>query len=66
LALSDYYFCPNLKKHVKVRKFSRTGEATLAADGRFAARPKEFSLGALRKLEQRNHDWVELKGKYIE
>jgi hypothetical protein len=31
-----------------------------------AAQPKEFSLGGLKKLEQRRHNRVELKGEYIE
>jgi histone-lysine N-methyltransferase SETMAR len=33
----DYYLFPNLKKHLKGGKFSSIGEATLAADGWFAA-----------------------------
>jgi hypothetical protein len=66
LALSDYYLFPTLKKHVKGRKFSRTEEATLAADGWFAAQSKEFFLGALRELEQRSHYCVKLRGKYVE
>jgi hypothetical protein len=52
LALSDYYLFPNLKKHLKGRKFSSTEEATLVADGWCAAQPKEFFLGGLKKLEQ--------------
>jgi histone-lysine N-methyltransferase SETMAR len=40
LAHSDYYLFPNLKKHLKGRKFSSLEEATLAADGWFAAQPK--------------------------
>jgi hypothetical protein len=30
---SDYFLFPNLKKHLKGRKFSSIVEATLAADG---------------------------------
>jgi hypothetical protein len=45
LAPSDYYLFPNRKKHLKGRKFSRTEEATSAADGWFAAQPKKFFLG---------------------
>jgi histone-lysine N-methyltransferase SETMAR len=41
LAPSDYYPFPNLKKHLKGRKFSSIEEATLAVDGWFAAQPKE-------------------------
>jgi histone-lysine N-methyltransferase SETMAR len=52
LAPSDYYIFPNLKKHLKGRKFSSTEEATLAASGWSAAQPKEFFLGGLKKLEQ--------------
>jgi hypothetical protein len=37
LTPSDYYLFPNLKKHLKGRKFSRTEEATLAAEGWFVA-----------------------------
>jgi histone-lysine N-methyltransferase SETMAR len=36
----DYYLFPNLKKHLKGRKISSIIEATLAADGWFAAQPK--------------------------
>jgi histone-lysine N-methyltransferase SETMAR len=33
LAPSDYYLFPNLKKHLKGRKFSSIQEAVSAADG---------------------------------
>jgi hypothetical protein len=62
LASSDYYLFPNLKG----RKFSSTEEATFAADGWFAAQPKEFSLDGLKKLAQRSHKCVESRGEYIE
>jgi histone-lysine N-methyltransferase SETMAR len=62
LAPSNYYLFPNLKR----RKFSATEEATSAADGWFAAQPKEFFLDGLKKLEQRSHMCVELKGEYVE
>jgi histone-lysine N-methyltransferase SETMAR len=52
LAPSDYYLFPNLKKHLRGRKFSSIEEATLAADGWFAAQPKEFFFNELKKLEQ--------------
>jgi hypothetical protein len=32
----------------------------------FAAQPKEFPLDGLKKLEQRNHKCVELRGEYVE
>jgi hypothetical protein len=32
----------------------------------FAAQPKEFSLDGLKKLEQRSHKCVELRGEYVE
>jgi hypothetical protein len=32
----------------------------------FAAQPKEFFLDGLKKLEQRSHKFVELKGEYVE
>jgi hypothetical protein len=32
----------------------------------FAAQPKEFFLDGLKKLEQRSHKYVELKGGYVE
>jgi hypothetical protein len=66
LAPSDYYQFPNLKKHLKGRKFSSIEEATSAADRWFAAQPKEFFLGGLKKLEQRSHKCVELRGEYVE
>jgi hypothetical protein len=43
LASSDCYLFPNLKKHLKGRKFSSLEQATSAADGWFAAQPKRFS-----------------------
>jgi histone-lysine N-methyltransferase SETMAR len=49
LAPSNYYLFPNLKKHLKGRKFSSTEEATIAADGWFAAQPNEFFLDRLKK-----------------
>jgi histone-lysine N-methyltransferase SETMAR len=52
LAPSDYYLFPNLKKHLKGRKFSSTEETTSAADGWFAAQPKEFSLDVFNTLVQ--------------
>jgi hypothetical protein len=32
----------------------------------FAAKPKEFFLAGLKKLEQRSHNCVELRGQYVE
>jgi hypothetical protein len=32
----------------------------------FAAQPKEFFLDGLKKLEQRSHKCVELRGQYVE
>jgi hypothetical protein len=32
----------------------------------FAAQPKEFFLAGLKKLEQRSHKCVELRGEYVE
>jgi hypothetical protein len=32
----------------------------------FAAEPKEFFLDGLKKLEQRGHKCVELRGEYVE
>jgi hypothetical protein len=32
----------------------------------FAAQPKEFFLDGLKKLEQRSHKCVELRGDYVE
>jgi hypothetical protein len=32
----------------------------------FAAQPKEFFLNGLKKLEQRSHKCVELRGEYVE
>jgi hypothetical protein len=32
----------------------------------FAAPPKEFFLDGLKKLEQRSHKGVELRGEYVE
>jgi hypothetical protein len=52
LVLSDYLFFPNLKTHLKGRKFSSIEEATLAVDGWFAAQPKEFVMDVLKTLEQ--------------
>jgi histone-lysine N-methyltransferase SETMAR len=65
LAPWDYYLFPNLKKQLKGRKSSSINEATLAADGWFAAQQKEFFLEGLKKLEQRSHKCVELRGEYI-
>jgi hypothetical protein len=32
----------------------------------FAAQAKEFFLDGLKKLEQRSHKFVELRGEYVE
>jgi hypothetical protein len=32
----------------------------------FAAQPKEFFLGLVKKLEQRSHKCVELRGEYVD
>jgi hypothetical protein len=32
----------------------------------FAAQPKEYFLNGLKKLEQRSHKCVELRGEYVE
>jgi hypothetical protein len=49
LAALDYYLLPNLKKRLKVRQFSSTKKATLAADRWIAAQPKEF-LGWVKEV----------------
>jgi hypothetical protein len=61
-APSDYYLFPNLKG----RKVWSIEEAISTADGWFAAQPKEFFLDGLKKLEQRSHKCVELKGGCVE
>jgi hypothetical protein len=66
LVLSEYYLFPNLKKHFKGRKFSSIEEATLAAVGWSAAQPTEFFVDGLKKLQQRSHKCVELRGEYVE
>jgi hypothetical protein len=60
LARSDYYLFPNLNIHLKGSKYSNNEEATLAAQS------KEFFFGCLKKLEQRSHKCVELRGEYVE
>jgi histone-lysine N-methyltransferase SETMAR len=66
LAPSDYCLFPNLKKRLKGRKFLSTKEATLAVNGWFTARPKEFFLdGLIKKLDQQSHKCVELRGEYV-
>jgi hypothetical protein len=62
---SDYYLFPNLKKHLKGRKFSSIDKVTLTADGWFAAQQKEFLLHRIKKLDQRSHNCVELRGEYV-
>jgi hypothetical protein len=62
LAPSDYHLFPNLKG----RKFSSIEEATSAADGWAVPQPKEFFMDGLKKLEQRSHKCVELRGGYAE
>jgi hypothetical protein len=47
-------------------EFSIIEEATLAADEWFAAQPKELFLDELKKLEQRSHKYVELRGENVE
>jgi hypothetical protein len=37
----------------------------LFPDFLFAAQPKEFFLDGLKKLEQRSHKCVELRGEYV-
>jgi hypothetical protein len=64
LVPSDYYLFPNLKKHLRGRKFLSSEVATLAADRWFSTKTYIFSLGGLKKLEQRSHKSVELTGEY--
>jgi hypothetical protein len=66
LALSNYYLFPNIKKHIKGKKFSSIEEAILAAEGWFAAQIKEFFLDGLNKLEQRSHKCMELRWGIVE
>jgi hypothetical protein len=62
----DYYLFPNLKKHLKGRKFLRTKEVTLAVAGWFAGQQKELFLDGLKKLEQWSHKCVELRKEYVQ
>jgi histone-lysine N-methyltransferase SETMAR len=66
LAPSDYCLFPNLKKHLSRRKFSSIVDATLAAEGWYAAQTKQCFLDGLKNLEQRNHKCVEVRGEYVE
>jgi hypothetical protein len=61
-----YYLFPNVKKHLKGRKFTSIEVAMLAADGWYAAQPKQFFLDGLKKVEQRSHKHVKLREEYIE
>jgi hypothetical protein len=66
LAPSDYFLLPNLKIHLKGRKFMST-EATLNVDRWFVAQAA-FFLNGLKKLEQQGHKCVDLRRgicKYI-
>jgi histone-lysine N-methyltransferase SETMAR len=51
LAPTDYCLFPNLKKHLKGRKFSSIGEATLAADGCLQHNQKIF-LGQIKEVKR--------------
>jgi hypothetical protein len=54
LAASDNFLFPILKKHLKGKKFLSIEENTLAADGWFTAKTKEFFWKGLKKLEQQS------------
>jgi hypothetical protein len=45
---SEYYLFPNLKKHLKERKFLSIEDASFAVDGWFVAQTKEFFLDGCR------------------
>jgi hypothetical protein len=55
VAPSDYRLLPNIKEHIKWRKICSPEEATLAADGRFSAKAKEFFLLGLKKIKEQSH-----------
>jgi hypothetical protein len=53
---------PASRKNLKGRKCSNTEEATLAENGWLTAKPSEFFLDGLKKLEQQS--LMELKRDY--
>jgi hypothetical protein len=53
LSPSDCYLFPNIKKHLKGRKFPSIEEATLVADRWIAAQPTEFFFYELKKIEKK-------------
>jgi glutathione S-transferase len=66
LTSSEYHLFPNLKKHMKGKKFSITEDAMSAADDWFAAQPSAFYLDGLKNLEQHIKQCAELMGEYVE
>jgi hypothetical protein len=50
----------------KLREYADAGKSLAFPIFLFVAQPKEFFLRGLKKLEQRSHTCVELRGEYIE
>lgn len=66
LAPSDYYLFPNLKKHLRGKRFSDDEELKVAINTYFEEKPEEYFLQGLEKLISRSNKCIEVLGDYTE
>ncbi|EGI63744.1 Histone-lysine N-methyltransferase SETMAR [Acromyrmex echinatior] len=66
LAPSDYYLFPNLKRWLINKKFNSREEIIDAAEEYFADLSENYFSDGIKKLENRWHKCIDLKGDYIE
>ena len=66
LVPSEYHLFPELKKKLKVRRFSSEAVIIAAAENCLEGQHSEFFLSRLQKLEPRAKKCTELRGDYVE
>ena len=66
LAPCDFFLFPDLKKHLRGKRYSSDMEVIRAVNQYFEGHPKEYYKQGLESLEKRLLKCVEVKGSYVE
>lgn len=66
LAPCDYYLFPNLKKHLRGKRFMDDSEVMSAVNEYFESCDNMYFLTGLKMLQQRYVKCIEMKGSYVE
>ena len=66
LAPSDYHLFPNLKQHLRGRRFRSDAEAIDEVEHWFSTQTSDFYISGINALQKRLTKCIELNGDYVE